>query len=202
MVFRVIPFGHGKEMAIDPNDVPRSSVLQSITTEASGFYTTITTVASTFLGGSLLFLDKFLSVGSNWSLVALAVSWLALVSSIACVAHVRYLNLKSGRFALRGEYEAAEAIDVRSGKCSTGAQWLLIVGMVALVVVGIATITSTEKKENTSMDKPDTPPSERVEKSIPYGSTRPIAPAEGQPQQQPPVQAPTPQQSSNPPEKN
>src|ERR1044071_2483550 len=121
-------------MADDPNIVSKAAILQSITTEASGFYTTVTTVASTFLGASLLFADKFLSVGTTFSLLVLAVSWLSLVASIASIARVRFLNLKSGQLALQDRFDAAAIIDTRSGRYSTSAQWCLIVGMAALVV--------------------------------------------------------------------
>src|ERR1017187_28536 len=141
-------------MADDPNVVSRSAILQSITTEASGFYTTVTTVASTFLGGSLLFLDKFVTARTTFSLTLLAVSWIALVGSISCVARVRYLNLKSGRLVLRDNYDSADAIDAASYRYSNWSQWLLIVGMAALVIVGLARVDNFGKKENPTMENP------------------------------------------------
>jgi hypothetical protein len=179
-------------MADDPNVVSRSAILQSITTEASGFYATITTVSSTFLGASLLFFDKFLITRTTFSLVSLGVSWIALVTSIACVARVRYLNLKSGRLVLRDDYDGADAIDIQSGKLSASAQWSLIVGMVALVIVGLANVNNG-KKENATVNNPNSGPHQKVEKTIPYGSVRPnTAPV------QTPAQTPTPAPPSTP----
>jgi hypothetical protein len=182
-------------MADDPNVVSKSTILQSITTEAGGFYTTITTVASTFLGASLLFADKFLTAGNAFALAALAVSWIALVSSIAFVAHVRFLNLKSGQLALQEKFDASDAIDKKGGKCSTLAQWCLIVGMAALVAVGLANVNNLGKKEGTTMNNPNSNASQNLGKTIPYGSLKPnSAPVQAPAQTSPaaPVSAPPP----------
>ena len=187
-------------MADDPSVVSRSAILQSITTEASGFYMTVTTVASTFLGGSLLFLDKFVTARTTFSLTLLAVSWIALVGSISCVARVRYLNLKSGRLVLRDDYDSADAIDAASYRYSNLSQWLLIVGMAALVVVGLAVVNNVGRKENATVDNPNNTSVERMEKTIPYGSLRPnTVPAQQTPAQTP-TQAPvtTPQPTTQP----
>jgi hypothetical protein len=185
-------------MADDPNVVPRSAILQSITTEASGFYTTITTVASTFLGASLLFVDKFLIAWTMSSLVVLAVSWVSLVASIACVARVRFLNLRSGQLALQEKFDAAAAIDTQGGKFSTSAQWCLIVGMAALVVVGLANVRNLERKEDT-VNSPSRPPQPTEQKSIPYGSLKPnTTPAQSPSQTTTQTPASTPQPTSQP----
>jgi hypothetical protein len=178
-------------MTDDPNVVSRSAILQSITTEASGFYTTITTVASAFLGASLLFSDKFLTTRATFSLVFMGVSWATLVASIACIAHVRFLNLKSGQLALRDDYDSAAAIDTRSRKYSDSAQWCLIIGMAALVVVGLANVTNFNRKDNI-VDNPNNATPQKIERrSIPYGSLKPnTAPA--QTPSQPPVSSPQP----------
>src|SRR5690242_16036699 len=94
-------------MADDPNVVPKSAIFQSVTTEAGGFYTTVTTVASTFLGASLLFVEKWLLSASILTMFALAVCWVSLVTSIVCVARVRFLNMKSGQLALVDKFDEA-----------------------------------------------------------------------------------------------
>ncbi|MEN6535004.1 MAG: hypothetical protein ABFD89_15170 [Bryobacteraceae bacterium] len=160
-------------MTENPDVVPRSAILQSITTEASGFYTTITSVASAFLGASLLFADKFQISGGIFSLVMLAVSWILLVASIGCVARVRFLNLKSGQLALQDKFNDAAAIDIRSWRFSTLAQWLLIAGMVALVIVGLANVNNFVKKEDPAMSSPKGGNPQKFEKTIPYGSLKP-----------------------------
>lgn len=185
-------------MPDDLNVVSRSAILQSITTEASGFYTTVTTVASTFLGASLLFVDKFLIVGTAISLAVLAVSWISLVASIACVAHVRFLNLRSGQLALQDKFDDAAAIDTRSGKFSTAAQWCLMVGMAALVVVGLANVNNLGKKEN-AVNNPNVVCLDKLDKTIPYGSLKPTTTpvqAPAQPSTQPSTVTPTPANQS------
>jgi hypothetical protein len=180
-------------MPDDPSIVPRSAILQSITTEASGFYTTVTTVASTFLGASLLFFDKFVSTRTTSSLVFLALSWVALVAAIASVARVRFLNLRSGQLALQDKFDAAAAIDIQGGRFSTAAQWCLIIGMAALVVVGLMNVSNFNQKDS-AVDNPNSTPPQKMEKTIPYGSLRPnTTPA------QPPAEAPTPTPASPPP---
>jgi hypothetical protein len=168
-------------VAEDPSVVSKSAILQSITTEAGGFYTTVTTVASAFLGASLLFLDKFLIALTACSFVFLVVSWGSLVASIAFVARVRFLNLRSAQFALKDDFASADAIDREGQVCSDWAQRCLIAGMVALVFVGIINVWN--RKEGQTVDKPNT---QALERTIPYGSLQRPATAAGQ---QTPVQA-------------
>ena len=160
-------------MPDDPGIIPKSAILQSVSTEAGGFYTTITTIASTFLGASLLFIDKLLLTGTIVTVIVLAISWVSLVTSIACIARVRFLNLKSGQLALMESYDAAGAIDTQSWKYSTSAQWSLILGMAALVVVGLMNVNNLIKKENTAMTNPNNTTPRPMEKTIPYGSLKP-----------------------------
>lgn len=186
-------------MADDPNVVPKSAILQSITTEANGFYTTITTVASTFLGASLLFFDKLVIARTPLSLVILGVAWVALVAAIASVARVRFLNLRSGRLALQDKFDDAAAIDIQSGRCSASAQWCLIVGMVGLVIVGLANVNNLGKTENPTVNNPNSGIPQKEERSIPYGSLKPSTPPVQTPAQTP-TQTPasTPQPTSQP----
>jgi hypothetical protein len=176
-------------MADDPNVVPKSAIFQSVTTEAGGFYTTVTTVASTFLAASLLFVEKWLVAGTVLTIMFLAVSWIALVTSIVCVARVRFLNLKSGQLALVEKFDAAEVIDVQSWKFSTMAQWSLIVGMAALVLVGLVNVTNLGKKENANVNNNSGNP-QPIERTIPFGSLNKPATT--------PAQAPTPAPSQTP----
>lgn len=136
-------------MPDDPNVVTKSAVLQSITAEANGFYGVVVTVASTFLGGSLLFLEKFAPARSAWSIVMMALGWTALVASIGCITRIRFLNLRSGKLALQGDYDGATKIDHRTDMPSNWSQWLLIGGMSALVFVGVLNFNQLAKNEKT-----------------------------------------------------
>jgi hypothetical protein len=148
-------------MPDDPNVVPKSAVLQSITAEANGFYGVVVTVASTFLGGSLLFLEKFAPARNSWSIVVMAIGWISLVASIGCIARIRFMNLRSGKLALLDQFDKAEMIDRHTDMLSNWAQWLLIGGMSALVFMGVlnfSQITNDSLKLSTSAPVSQTPP--------------------------------------------
>ena len=147
-------------MPDDPNVVPKSAVLQSITAEANGFYGVVVTVASTFLGGSLLFLEKFAPARNAWSIVVMAIGWISLVASIGCIARIRFMNLRSGKLALLDRFDEAERIDHHTDMLSNWAQWLLIGGMSALVFMGVLNfnqITNDSLKLDTSAPLSQTP---------------------------------------------
>jgi len=182
-------------MPDDPNVVPKSAVLQSITAEANGFYGVVVTVASTFLGGSLLFLEKFAPARSSWSIVVMALGWISLVASIGCIARIRFMNLRSGKLALRDQYDEAMKIDEHTDMLSNWSQWLLIGGMSALVIMGVLNFnqirTEPMNKQNSGLGP--------LDKSIPYGSLKPSTPAPTQQTPSPPQSAPanSPQQSDS-----
>jgi hypothetical protein len=174
-------------MPDDPNVVPKSAVLQSITAEANGFYGVVVTVASTFLGGSLLFLEKFAPARSAWSIVVMAIGWISLVASIGCIARIRFMNLRSGKLALLDQFDEATKIDHHTDMLSNWAQWLLIGGMSALVFMGVLNFNQITKKERTEQMNNQSGGLDRLDKSIPYGSLKPNTPPV---QQTPPLNAP------------
>jgi hypothetical protein len=169
-------------MPEDPNVVSKAALLQSITTEASGFYGQIVTVASVFLGGSLLFLEKIAPVRTGLSLLFLAPGWLALVASIGCVVSLRHMNLMAGRLAMDGKYHEAGQFNRCTDRLSVWSLGLLILGMVLLMVAGILNVVQgpcTERNLQVSEDKAahGSPRSQGgyEKKTIPYGSTGPNA---------------------------
>jgi len=176
-------------MAEDPNIVPKSAILQSVTAEANGFYGVIVTVASTFLGGSLLFLEKFTPAKSDLSIVVISVGWVSLVASIGCIARVRFMNLRSGKLALSDRFDEAKKIDSHTDLLSNWSPWLLIAGMSALVIVGILNFNQIGKSERKEQMSNQNDNRDGLKESLPYGSLQPSAP--------PPVQqAPQPSQRS------
>jgi hypothetical protein len=176
-------------MAEDPNIVPKSAILQSVTAEANGFYGVVVTVASTFLGGSLLFLEKFTPAKSGWSIVVISVGWISLVASIGCIARLRFMNLRSGKLALTDQYDAAKKIDSHTDLLSNWSQWLLIAGMFALVIVGILNFNQIGKSGRKEQMSNQNDSRDGLRESLPYGSLKPSAPP-------PATQAPQPSQSS------
>ncbi len=145
-----------------------------------------------------MFLDKLVTTRTTLSVVILGISWTALVASIASVARVRFLNLKSGQLALQDDYDGAAAIDIRSGRYSASAQWCLIVGMAALVFVGLANVNGLNQKESTVNNSNKTGP-QPLERTIPYGSLKPnTAPVQTPAQTPTQIPATSPQPVSQP----
>lgn len=184
-------------MPDDPKAARQLAILQSLTTEAGGFYTLIVTVASSFLGGSLLFLDKF-ALNRNRSMLALLIlAWLALVAAIGCVARLRYHNLKSARLALEERFSDASEIDRHTDWLSWLSQYLLIGGMLSLVVVGSVTFyTQQGQRKNSAMNQQKQAiATGNEQRSIPYGSlgtpSGQAAPAPAQANQTRQVQQPS-----------
>ena len=168
-------------MADDQNIVSKSAVLQSVTAEANGFYGAVVTVASTFLGGSLLFLEKFAPAESNWSIYIIGFGWIALAAAIGCIARVRFMKSAIGKAFLEDRHDDASKIDKQTALLSNLAQWLLIGGMVALVVVGIVNFKQFTKAEKVEPVSNQNDQSRPLRESIPYGSLKQSTPAPAQP---------------------
>jgi hypothetical protein len=189
-------------MPDDPKAARQLAILQSLTTEAGGFYTLIVTVASSFLGGSLLFLEKFALNRNRGTLLLLILAWVALVAAIGCVARLRYHNLRSARFALEERFSDASQIDQHTDRLSWLSQYLLIGGMLGLVVVGSATFyTQQGERKNSAMnEQKQAIATGNEQKSIPYGSlgtpSGQAVPAPAQPNQAQQVPQPNPQQGA------
>lgn len=178
-------------MPDDPKATRQLAILQSLTTEAGGFYALIVTVASSFLGGSLLFLEKFALNRSRWTLALLILAWLALVAAIGCIARLRYHNLKSARLALEERFSDASEIDKHTDRLSWLSQYLLIGGMLSLVVVGSVTFYTQQERKNAAMsEQKQAVVTGDLQRSIPYGS---LGTASAQPA---PAPAPAPAQGN------
>ena len=123
----------------------REFIANGLLTEARGFYAQITTVASAFLGGSVLFRHKLPDVPSfNW---LLGVAWTCFALSLTLVVIVRLNNIS-------GAERALDAIDGRQTKsalsgslllglgrgCTLAAVALLALGVFALVAFGWASL--------------------------------------------------------------
>jgi hypothetical protein len=126
--------------------VSKDAVFSSIVSEAACFYKMIVAVASSFLGGSLIFMEKIAPDPSTFSLVVLGIGWLALMASIALVATVRRLNLESGWRAMGGNYDEARRIDKKTRSRSKWSTRLLILGMSAIMVFGVLNIRKSDDR--------------------------------------------------------
>ena len=124
------------------NKVSQEKLFETIVTEASGFYRSVLTVATAFLGGTLVFLKQMAPSPSPLSQAALGLGWFALIASVGCVIWVRRLNLDSGRHVLEGDIEAARRLDRRTRTLSNWAAGLLVAGMILLMLFGFLNLST------------------------------------------------------------
>ena len=132
-------------MAEDKDVVSHETILKVLAADADGYYRLVLTLASAFLGGSLLFLEKIVPKPTCLSLVFMSLGWVALVASVAVVTNIREKNLRSGYIALEGKRDQARVLDAAKDRQITWASTLLIAGMAFVtlaVAVGVWTRTS------------------------------------------------------------
>ena len=108
----------------------------SLTQAALGYYKTIFTVASAFLGGSMLFLERIAPNPSGLSLVFLAAGWFVLIIAVISIALVQRDNLRSGRQFLEGKIPESVRTDNRSSFFSTLSIVCLAIGLLAITTFG------------------------------------------------------------------
>lgn len=123
----------------DEDYVSKNVLFQSIATEAGGFYGLVITVASSFFGGTLLFMDK-LATDPVRCPVLLLLGWIALVASIALIGWVRLANLISGRLALEDEHDDARRLDRRKERAAFWGLGMLTAGMILILLFGFVNL--------------------------------------------------------------
>ena len=155
--------------------VSKEAAFAAIVAEAGGFYKSVLTVASSFLGGSLLFMHRIAPDPSRLSLVFLSIGWGLLIICVALVIRVRRRNLDSGWQALEGKYDRAKEIDESTRRQSDWAMWLLIIGMAAIMSFGMINVWgSGPVQEDQAMASNPTDPGDKQsyeKRTIPFGST-------------------------------
>ncbi len=123
----------------------REVLADGLVAEVRGFYAQITTVASAFLGGSVLFRDKLPDVpGVNW---LLGVAWTCFALSLTLVVFVRLNNISGAERAL-DTIDGRQTNSVLPGSllsrlgrgCTLAAVALLALGVFALVAFGWASL--------------------------------------------------------------
>lgn len=122
--------------------------------QASGYYHTVTTIATAFLGGSLLFIEKIAPHPVPWTLGLLGAGWVCLLAAIGFITDVRRTNMLSMRLAMRSEQELAQDIDkVARRSCMIG-QYALILGMLLVSLYGLANVAlATREPQEDNMAK-------------------------------------------------
>jgi hypothetical protein len=172
----------------EPNEkVSKDALFSSIVAEAQGLHRQMVTIAVTFLGGTLLFLEKIATEPTVFSMLFLILGWAALIASVALSSFVRLKNLDAGRYALEEKYDEAARIDRRKECLSIVTIWCFIAGISFITIFGIVNLScnrncegsqsmSEEKsnKEDAGQITPAIPKKKMIKKgSIPFGSTGP-----------------------------
>jgi len=129
-------------MSNENDPISRSTIFKAIVTNALAFDRIRLTVASSFLGGSLLFMEKIAPRPSALSLCLLGIGWFLLVVCIGCVAWTQRTELKSGRESLEGRFDEARQIDITASAFSTVGTWTLTIGMLLIMVFGLMNVSS------------------------------------------------------------
>jgi hypothetical protein len=110
------------------------TVFTVVAQEASEFYKLITTIASAFLGGVLVFVEKITPKPSHSSIIVLGIGGALLVLSIGAIAYVRIKNLVSARCLLDGNLDEATRLDHKKEVMSHVSVWLLMAGMACITL--------------------------------------------------------------------
>ncbi len=120
--------------------ISRDAIFQSQTREAADFYKLIVTVSSSFLGGSLVFLDKIAPEPVKYSVYILAVGWFLLIASIVLIGFIRSKNLESAHHVLENEISEARVIDSKKRTATKITLLLLSCGILFIMIFGLINI--------------------------------------------------------------
>lgn len=152
----------------------KDSILDSITQEANGFYNSLLTIATAFLGGSLLFLKELLHTLPPRGLFALYIGWIGLTTCLVLMVLVRFLNLVSGKHALARKTQDAQKLDyVKEWLCIIALAGLAI-GLSSLMIFGAINIPISKIDEREAIMAEKKEKDSGIKKrgySIPYGET-------------------------------
>lgn len=125
----------------DPQDRDLSgreqSVFSALVQEAAGFYGLLLTIASAFLGGTLIFIDRIAHNPEAWTVFVLAGGWGALVATVVLVALVRWRNVETMRAFLEGRHSELPQKEKLTRRLTVSAIVCLGCGMLAVSVFGV-----------------------------------------------------------------
>jgi len=147
--------------------VSKETIFKILAQEAGGFYQIITVTASSFLGGTLLFMDRIAPKPQAYSLCFLFIGWILLIVSISSVAYVRRYNLKSAQYALQREFNKAKELDCKKDMASNIALISLVLGMACIMVFGsINIVNGRQLKEEVGVNENKNEKKQQVPKEI------------------------------------
>jgi hypothetical protein len=184
-------------MSVEDESVSKKDVFAAVVASATEFYKTVLSVATLFLGGTLVFIEKLTPGGASTNgKYLLGIGWVLLICSICCVALVQRWNLESGKQIMEGQINKAQRIDKRTSVFSSLAIAALILGISFLMSFGYMNLDkdSGGVVRDRNGNGPDST------KTIPFGSTQPVSssttpgnssqPANGTQSNIPPVTSP------------
>jgi len=155
----------------------KKDLAQLLVSEAQGFYALLMTVASSFLGGSLLFLEKLGTTRNLIALTALAIGWVSLVLSVCFLTWGRLKNLESGKLALKGSFKEADSIDTLGEAYMIWAVFTLGIGLFGVSAFGFTCIVERSFMADTKVSVQTSNQGVQLphegQKSIPFGSMGP-----------------------------
>lgn len=126
----------------------RDSTFRIIVGECRAFYKQVVTVATLFLGGTLLFIEKITPHPAQCTLVILGLGWLSLVLSILGVTWVRRDNIECGRLVLCDQEGEARAIQRRAQRFTDASGILLAIGVFLVMLFGFVNFWIAGAKES------------------------------------------------------
>jgi len=136
------------------------TIYECLANEAKGFYSSITTVTTAFLGGSLFFL-RDITPGPQPPIVLaiLFIGWFLLLLTLGLLVYIRRLNLTSMQNALENKWADAREVDKRGNRCTFFMLIAFFLGLLCLTVFGAFTFTFAKKidERSSSMSKEDRP---------------------------------------------
>jgi hypothetical protein len=121
--------------------VSKNTLWNSYVNEAGGFYNLIITVASAFLGGSMIFIQNIATTPTCCSLFFLFLGWFCLVGSIWLTTAVRRQNVATLREALEEKWDDEKADQLNETRTDymvvlfgLGLLFIVLFGLINLVV--------------------------------------------------------------------
>ncbi len=151
----------GSTNVVDNQLYLRIEIYKAMVSEASGYYKSVITISSSFLGGSLLFFDKIAAPPIGYSLLFLSLGWMFLIAAIISIIYVRRQNLEEGRIELKILSKTAtkkEENDVKNKhkhnlKLTDCTAKFMAIGLTFIVIFGMINIINKYTYKEKTMGK-------------------------------------------------
>jgi hypothetical protein len=155
--------------------VDNGIIFTAMAQEASGLYDIVIKVASAFLGGTLVFLEKIVPSPSEWCIAVLGIGCGLLILTIVFVVIVRLVNIQAGHHALGDEMEIARSYDRFGQPLTVAALISFALGLGLIAYAGISNVPIDNSPHMEKHMQNEEPKKDGMEKkgSLPFGNTKP-----------------------------